>query len=75
MFYLIRAIWYLNMKAIIGDEEFQKRGMTVCRYSLGAQSAGLHLDFVVKAARLTKAMPVKTVGCHHCYDDAKLQEL
>jgi hypothetical protein len=74
--YQIRAIWYLNMKALIGDEEFQKRGMTVCRYSLGAEAAGhLHLDFVIKAARLAKAMPIKTMGYHYCYDDVKLRPL
>jgi hypothetical protein len=64
------------MKAITEDEEFQKRGMIVCRYSLGAQSPGhLHLDYVIKAARLTKTMPTRTVGYHYCYDDAKLRPL
>jgi hypothetical protein len=70
----IRAMWYLAMATLEGDDDAQRNGFVFVRYSIGIQHyTKKQLDHVMRASFLTRAMPLQAKGFHFCYDDEHLR--
>ena len=60
--------------AALEDEDTQKAGVVMVGYNMGAK---LELDChaVWAIMKLRRALPIRVVGMHYCYDDFKTRPM
>ena len=71
-------MWYLVMSNLEDDEESQRNGYVVIRYSVDVPQHGaspLHLEYISKASVLTKSIPLQVKGFHFCSDNDALKPI
>jgi hypothetical protein len=68
-----RAFFYMVMTAL-EDEETQKLGIVLLGYNMGAKSV-VDRPAVWAIQKLRKALPMRVVGMHYCYDSFKMRPM
>lgn len=56
------------------DEETQKKGIVLLGYNMGAKSV-VDRPAVWAIEKLRKALPMRVVGMHYCYDSFKMRPM
>jgi hypothetical protein len=62
------------MSKLEDDEDAQKKGLVVLRYSVEDDSS-FNLEFSMKTTHVGRALPFRASAYHFCYDNEKLRSV
>mmetsp|Transcript_32965 Transcript_32965/g.79745 ORF Transcript_32965/g.79745 Transcript_32965/m.79745 type:complete len:428 (+) Transcript_32965:53-1336(+) len=65
----LRAHWYMIMSVVESDPDAQKEGIVRVFYNTDSHAhTTSHIEFIQKGSIFSRALPVKNMGLHFCYN-------